>query len=164
VTGTDQMDLTAAVGSFLTHEADLLDNWQLDEWFGLFAPGAVYIVPATDLRDGDAGRDLMLVHDDYFLIQERVKSLLRRSAHAEYPRSRTRRLITNISVRETDPGQFDVRANFLVFRIRAGRTDQYVGSYRHQLLRLDSGEFRFTERRSVLDHENLDQGKLSIIL
>jgi p-cumate 2,3-dioxygenase subunit beta len=164
VTQTDRVDLNAVVESFLTHEADLLDNWRLNEWLGLFAPGAVYVVPSTDLPDGDPGRDLVLVHDDYFLIAERVKSLLRRSAHAEFPRSRTRRLITNVSVREAGQELFDVRANFLVFRIRARRTDQYVGSYRHRLLRLESGEFRFTERRSVLDHESLDQGKLSIIL
>jgi p-cumate 2,3-dioxygenase subunit beta len=164
VTRTDRIDLNAEVEAFLTHEADLLDNWRLEEWFELFAPGAVYVVPATDLRDGDPGHDLVLVHDDYFLIAERVKSLLRRSAHAEFPRSRTRRLITNVSVRDAGQELFDVRANFLVFRIRSRRTDQYVGSYRHRLMRLESGEFRFTERRSVLDHESLDQGKLSIIL
>lgn len=164
MTQTTRVDLNAVVEAFLTHEADLLDNWRLEEWFGLFAADAVYIVPSTDLRDGDPGHDLVLVHDDYFLIAERVKSLLRRSAHAEFPRSRTRRLITNIDVREAGQELFDVRANFLVFRIRARRTDTYVGSYRHRLLRLESGEFRFTERRSVLDHESLDQGKLSIIL
>ncbi|MDB4873047.1 MAG: p-cumate dioxygenase [Massilia sp.] len=163
---TPRPDLRAAAEDFLFGEAELLDSWRLVQWFKLFAPGGQYLVPTTDLPDGDAAQDLMLVHDDYPLLEQRVKSLLRRSAHAEFPQSRTRHLITNVRILQ-DAGDaedaFEVRANFVVYRIRAGRTDRYIGSYRHRLVRADD-DFRFLVRRSVLDHDALTQGKLSIIL
>lgn len=156
-------DLRASVEDFLYYEAELLDGWKLLQWFELFAPEGRYLVPATDLPDGDPALDLMLVHDDHALLEQRVKSLLRRSAHAEFPQSRTRRLITNVTVLEVDGDLFEARANFAVYRFRAGRTDHYIGSYRHQLAPAPGG-YLFVERRSIMDHEALTQGKLSIIL
>jgi p-cumate 2,3-dioxygenase subunit beta len=156
-------DLRASVEDFLHFEAELLDSWKLLQWFELFAPDGRYLVPSTDLPNGEPSTDLMLVHDDYALLEQRVKSLLRRSAHAEFPQSRTRRLVTNVTVFEAEPGLFEARANFAVYRFRASRADCYVGSYRHRLIP-DGERYLFLERRSVLDHEALTQGKLSIIL
>ena len=145
-------DLRAVAEDFLFDEAELLDSWQLLRWFKLFAPGSHYIVPATDLPDGDPAADLMLVHDDYPLLEQRVRSLLRRSAHAEFPQSRTRRLITNVRISQQTQHDFQVRANFVIYRIRAGRTDRYIGSYTHELRR-EKNNFLFTTRRSVLDND-----------
>lgn len=156
-------DLRASIEDFLYEEAELLDSWKLLQWFKLFAPGGQYLVPTTDLPGGDPAQDLMLVHDDHALLEQRVKSLLRRSAHAEFPQSRTRRLIANVAVLEVDADLLEAHANFVVHRFRAGRSDRYVGSYRHRLIQAEEG-FLFMERRSVLDHEALTQGKLSIIL
>jgi p-cumate 2,3-dioxygenase beta subunit len=160
---TPRPDLRPVVEDFLFLEADLLDTWQLLAWYKLFAPGGEYLVPATDLPEGDGSRDLMLVHDDYLLLEQRVRSMLRRSAHAEFPQSRTRHLIANVRVSADERGRYHARANFVVYRNRAGRTDRYVGYYAHVLVR-DGDSFRFQTRRSVLDHEALSQGKLSIIL
>jgi p-cumate 2,3-dioxygenase beta subunit len=157
-------DLRAAAEEFLYAEAELLDAWNLVQWFALFTPIGQYVVPATDLPDGDPARDLMLVHDDYALLEQRVKSLLRRSAHAEFPQSRTRRLITNVSAFDVAGPLIEIRANFVVYRFRSGRTDRYIGSYRHRVTTTDEGSFQFVERRAVLDHDALTQGKLSIIL
>lgn len=156
-------DLRAAAEDFLFDEAALLDSWRLMPWLELFAPGGQYMVPATDLPDGDPTGDLMLVHDDYALLEQRVKSLLRRSAHAEFPQSRTRRLIANVRILQDGDDVFELYANFVVYRMRSGRTDRYIGSYRHRMARVGA-DFRFLVRRSVLDHEALTQGKLSIIL
>jgi hypothetical protein len=51
---------------FLYHEANLLDRWQLEEWLALFSDRGRWLVPSTDLPDGDPARDLFLVHDDLF--------------------------------------------------------------------------------------------------
>lgn len=161
-------DLRPAAEDFLFGEADLLDSWRLTDWFRLFAPDGTYLVPTTDLADADPSRDLMLVHDDHALLEQRVRSLLRRSAHAEFPQSRTRRLISNVRVMQTSDDSVDVKANFVIYRIRAGRTDRYIGSYRHRLAmsgeQSSSPQFQFLVRCSILDHEALTQGKLSIIL
>jgi p-cumate 2,3-dioxygenase beta subunit len=157
--------LVRAVESFLYEEAELLDQWRLHEWLELFTAEGHYLVPSTDLPDGDPAKDLFLVQDDRFLLEQRVNSLLTRSAHAEYPHSRTRRMVGNIRVLGREDGLLDVRANFAVHRVRNGTLDTYIGQYRHILEPRDGGGFRFVERKAVLDLDALrPHGKVSIIL
>jgi len=160
----EQAALKDEVERFLYDEAELLDAWRLHEWLELFTADAHYLIPATDLPDGDPTRDLFLIHDDRFLLEQRVNSLLTRAAHAEYPHSRTRRLITNIRVTQELAGKVNVYSNFGVFRVRNGTLDTYVGSYRHVLVR-DGDDLRFLVRTAILDLDALrPQGKVSIIL
>lgn len=157
--------LSAEAERFLYGEADLLDDWRLPEWLELFLPEGQYLVPSTDLPDGDPGRDLFMVQDDRFLLEQRIGSLMKRSAHAEYPHSRTRRMISNVVAGSDDEGRVHIRANFAVFRMRNGAFDTYVGCYRHVLERDESGALRYLVRRSVLDLSSLrPHGKVSIIL
>ncbi|MGW1783695.1 aromatic-ring-hydroxylating dioxygenase subunit beta [Streptomyces sp. NPDC002143] len=161
---TPGADRLRAVEQFLFEEAELLDEWRLHEWLALFSSSGVYLVPATDKPDGNPARDLFLVQDDRFLLEQRVNSLLTRSAHAEYPHSRTRRVISNVLVSLNDDGTLGIKANFTVFRVRNGTLDTYVGHYRHVLTDED-GEFRFLVRKAVLDLDALrPHGKVSIIL
>ena len=45
--------LRLAVEEFLVEEAHLLDEWKLDDWLALFQEGADYVVPSTDVPEGD---------------------------------------------------------------------------------------------------------------
>lgn len=157
--------LVRSVEEFLYAEADLLDEWRLHEWLALFTERGRYLVPSTDKPDGDPTRDLFLVQDDRFLLEQRVNSLMTRAAHAEYPHSRTRHLVTNVKAAETEGGLIEARANFAVFRARNGAVDTYFGRYTH-LLEIDGDRgFRFVTRKAILDLEALrPHGKVSIIL
>jgi p-cumate 2,3-dioxygenase beta subunit len=158
-------DVLRSVERFLYREADLLDSWRLHEWLDYFAPSAHYLVPATDLPNGDPRTDLFLIHDDRFLLEQRINSLLTRAAHAEYPHSRTRRIIGNVQAYERADGHLEISANFAVYRIRSGAVDTYVGQYRHELIPDDRLGFQFATRKAVLDLEALrPHGKVSIIL
>lgn len=154
-----------AVEDFLYHEAELLDAWCLEEWLGLFEPGATYEIPSTDTPDGRHGETLYLVSDDWTRLQARVKRLSSRNAHVENPRSRTRRLITNVRVAPGDgPGLLAVSANFLIARSRYQITDFYPGTYHHVLV-VGAEPLRFRRRKAVLDLEALRPvGKVSIII
>jgi p-cumate 2,3-dioxygenase subunit beta len=157
--------LQREVEQFLFAEAELLDEWRLHEWLELFAPEGQYLIPTTDKPDGDPSRDLFLVQDDRFLLQQRVNSLLTRSAHAEYPHSLTRRIVSNVRASQADDATVDVAANVVVFRSRAGTVHTYVAHYRHVLLRGEDGGFQFLIRKSILDLDALrPHGKVSIIL
>ena len=157
--------LVRSVERFLYEEAELLDTWRLHEWLELFTPHGQYLVPSTDKPDGDPARDLFLIQDDRFLLEQRVNSLLTRAAHAEYPHSRTRHMITNVRVADLGEGRFAVTANFAVFRMRAGNTDTYVGQYRDVLVQEGDGTFRYEIRKAVLDLDALrPHGKVSVIL
>lgn len=158
-------DLHFRVEQFLFAEAELLDQWRLHEWLGLFAHDAYYEIPATDKPDGDPRRDLFLVHDDRFLLEQRVNSLLTRAAHAEYPHSSTRRIIGNVRLTSVEGSRIEVAANFAVYRCRAGVTDIYAGTHKHVLEATEDGSFRFVRRTAILAHDALrPHGKVSILL
>src|SRR5882724_9147865 len=79
------------IEDFLFTEADLLDEWRLPEWLELFTEDAIYYVPSTDVApDSSPDKNLFYVADDRFLPSERSKRLMQRTAHAEFPHSRTR--------------------------------------------------------------------------
>ncbi len=151
---------------FLYHEADLLDGWDLEAWLALCTDDVVYEVPATGMPDGSPATSLFLIHDDRFMLESRIKRLLSRNAHAENPRSRTRRLITNVRVRGNGGSdEMEVRASFHVIRFRDDAMHHYVGRYTYRLRRVD-GQLRIAHRRAALDADSLRHsgGKVSILL
>jgi p-cumate 2,3-dioxygenase beta subunit len=153
----------ADVEDFLFFEADLLDRWFLDEWLTLFDDPCEYLVPPTNLPDAVPGHDAFLVHDDRKLLEQRVASLQKRSAHAEWPHSKTRRLVTNVRV-AVSGHELQVFANFTVYRVRNGQVATYIGRYEHQMVEKDS-RLLFRQRAAVLDLDALrPEGKISIIL
>jgi p-cumate 2,3-dioxygenase beta subunit len=156
--------LRLEVEDFLVDEAALLDAWELDEWLALFAPDGKYIVPSTDLPDGDPSRDLTIIDDDYLRLSWRVKRLKSRHAHREFPWSRTRRLVTNVRVAGDRGDEVDVEASVVVYRFRHGHQDQFIAHYRYTLVR-DGETFKIRRRRAELDMERLSpNGALSMIL
>jgi p-cumate 2,3-dioxygenase beta subunit len=157
--------LRLAVEHFLFEEAAYLDTWRLDEWLSLFTEDARYLIPTTDLPDGNPERDMMFVDDNRVRLEGRVERLKGRYAHREYPWSRTRRFISNVRLTRIAPEELDVEASFVVYRARADIIAPYIGIYRYTLVRLDSGGFRIRRRRAELDLERLgDHGAISIIL
>ena len=51
--------LQLEVEQLLYLEARLLDDWSLDAWLALYTPDARYVVPTTDLPEGDPRSDLV---------------------------------------------------------------------------------------------------------
>jgi p-cumate 2,3-dioxygenase beta subunit len=154
----------AEIEEFLYEEAALLDAWRLREWLALLTDDATYEVPSTDTPDGDARTTLFLVADDIGRIRSRVNQLLGKTAWAENPRSRTRRLVTNVRILDANGDTVRVAANFVVYRMRVEQVDTYVGRYEHTLVRRD-GVLKIRHRRAILDLEALrPHGKVSIIL
>ena len=155
--------LREQVEDFLFREAELLDDWRLDDWVSLFTEDARYVVPTTDLPEGDPQRDLVFIDDDVTRLRARVVRLNSRHAHREYPWSRTRRFVSNVRVAESASGELMVTSNVMVYRFRSGEGAPYVGSIRYTLRR-NGGEFKIAYRRATLDLEALSwHGAVSII-
>lgn len=146
-------------------EAALLDEWRLEEWLAMLTDDATYSVPPNDRPDADPANTLFTLADDIVRIRERIKRLMSPECHAEYPHSRTRRLITNVRVLEASGDTATVAANFICHRFRRyERQREYVGYYRYVLKRMGS-ELRIKDRRVVLDaHELGSLGSVSFIL
>ena len=155
----------AEVEDFLYREAALLDDWKLDEWEALLTDDASYFVPPNDQLEGDHRNTLFLIADDRERIRQRVIRIKDPNCHAEHPRSRTRRMISNVRILGVDGDLVTVTANFACYRYRRyERIREYVGSYRYLLVRAGNS-FRIRERRVLIDaHELGALGSVSFIL
>ena len=160
---TESLLLQHEVEQLLYREARLLDDWNLDAWLTLYTEDARYVVPTTDLPEGNPESDLVFIDDDYARMTARTVRLKSRHAHREYPWSRTRRFISNVMVTAVDGDEIEATASVAVWRFRAGESSPYVGRYDVKMRRVD-GQLRLCHKRAILDLEELsDHGALSII-
>jgi p-cumate 2,3-dioxygenase subunit beta len=152
------------IEDFLYEEAALLDEWRLDEWLELLTDDATYEVPSTDTPDGDPQTTLSLIADDKTRLRSRVAQLLGKSAWAENPPSRTRRMISNVRMLQVEGEAVHVTANFVVYRLRFEQMDTYIGRYEYSLVQQE-GRLKIRARKAILDLEALrPHGKVSFIL
>lgn len=153
------------VEDFLFFEAQLLDEWRLDEWQELLTEDARYLVPSNDCPKGDPRRSLFLIADDRARLDQRLLRIKSADCHAESPKSRTCRMITNVRIEGIEGSLIRVAANFICYRFRRhGRTYPFVGSYRY-VLRQAGGALRIKERKVILASEELGAlGSVSFIL
>lgn len=149
------------VEDFLYEEAALLDAWRLDDWLKLLTRDAIYQVPSNDRPDADPKDTLFLVADDINRIRARVTRLKDKSAHAEYPPSRTQRMISNVRITGRNGATLRAEANFIVHRFRhEERIREYVGRYRYEL-RTEKGELKIARRLAIID--SMELGALSSV-
>ena len=149
------------VEDFLYAEAALLDAWKLDEWLALLTDDAVYRVPSNDKPLSDPKDTLFTIADDIHRIRARVTRLKDKNAHAEFPLSRTRRMIGNVRILEQEARTIKVAANFIVHRFRRNESvRQYVGQYRYTL-RIEGDSFRIASREAIIDA--LELGSLASV-
>ena len=152
---------------FLYHEAELLDAWQLPEWSELYTEDALYEVtsPASaDPINSNPANTLFLISDRIDRIRGRAKRLMKKSAHAEYPRSKTRHMVSNVRIVGEEDGGTRIRANFAVFRTKEDTSTIYMGEYFYTVVR-DGDALKIKRKRAILDLNSLyNQGRLTIIL
>jgi p-cumate 2,3-dioxygenase beta subunit len=164
---TTAADVTRSdVEDFLYEEAALLDEWKLQEWLGLLTMDATYRVPSNDSPDSDPRSSLFTIADDIRRIRARVARLEDPAAHAEFPRSRLRRTISNVRIVKAEGQELQIAANFIVYRMRRDEhVRTFVGHYRHTLRVEANGELKLARREAVLDACELgSMGAVSFIL
>jgi benzoate/toluate 1,2-dioxygenase beta subunit len=125
---------------FLIHEARLLDEARFDEWLSLFAPDAWYWVPAE--ADQSSPRDTVsLMYDDRRLLETRVRRLASPRIYSQEPRSRTSRIIANVTIEDltTDGCACTVRSKLQLLEYRRETQRIFGGTCFHRLVREPNG-------------------------
>lgn len=160
-----------AVVTFLYEEATLLDQIRLQEWSERLATDLIYTVPLRHTRlqselSSTIVRSVQHYHDDYRSIMGRVLRLSGKSAWAEDPPSRTRRLVTNVFVEETEKAdEFVVTSYLLLTRSRFKDVHvDIVSGERRDVLRLVDGEFKLARREVIIDQAVVGTPNLAVFL
>lgn len=135
---------------FLYREAQYADEHRFDEWLALWAPGDIlYWVPAG----GDAidpRLHVSIAYDDSrALLEERITRLKSKGVHSQQPRSRVRRLLSNVAIASDDGRRAQVEANFLLAELRRGHQDLFAGRMIFQL-QYDDAAIRIASKKVLL--------------
>jgi 3-phenylpropionate/cinnamic acid dioxygenase small subunit len=130
---------------FLLHEARLLDEGKFDDWLELFTPEAWYWVP-SEPDQADPAETVSLIYDDRRLLETRVRRLASPRMYSQEPRSRTSRIISNVTIEDAGPlptlarerGRvgwgYTVRSKFLMIEYRRERQRLFGGTVLHRLV------------------------------
>jgi 3-phenylpropionate/cinnamic acid dioxygenase small subunit len=161
-----------SIVEYLYEEASLLDQIRLQEWGARLATDLVYTAPLRQTlgmshQSATYVRSMQHFHDDYRSIMGRIMRLTgTKSAWAEDPPSRTRRLVTNVLVHTTAKAdEFAVVSYLLITRSRFNFDEfDLISAERHDVLRRDGASFKLARREILLDQAVLGTPNLAIFL
>jgi benzoate/toluate 1,2-dioxygenase subunit beta len=120
--------------AFLINEARLLDEAQFDDWLALFTDDAHYWVP-SEPNQQDPFTTVSLMYDDRRLLETRVRRLASPRIYSQEPRSRTSRMVANVTIEATDSASVTVRSKFMMVEFRRNEQRLFAGTSFHRLLR-----------------------------
>ncbi len=157
---------------FIYDEAALLDQQKFDDWAALLAEDLSYTAPLRITRQGPDRlntivRTTLHFDDDHSSIMARLERLGTKSAWAEDPPSRTRRLITNVRAWQTAKSEeFEVESYLLLSRSRYEQSQlQLLSCVRHDLVRRSApGAFKLARREIIVDQSVLGMANLAVFL
>ena len=121
---------------FLLHEAQLLDEAKFDEWLAMFTAEAWYWVP-SEPDQADPVETVSLIYDDRRLLETRVRRLASPRMYSQEPRSRTSRMIGNVSIEDADRDACTVRSKFMMIEYRREQQRLFGGTMLHRLMQSD---------------------------
>jgi 3-phenylpropionate/cinnamic acid dioxygenase small subunit len=124
--------------ALLVGEAQLLDEGKFEDWLALFTENAWYWVPSEPDQESPL-TTVSLMYDDRKLLETRVRRLVGPRMHAQEPRSRTSRIVANVTLRERRPAAALVRSRFVMVEYRRGEQRLFAGTCLHELVRTDDG-------------------------
>ena len=121
---------------FLQHEARLLDEGKFDDWLALFTPDGSYWVPSEPDQD-NPHETVSLIYDDRRLLETRGRRLASARIYSQEPRSRTSRIVSNVSIEDGDNNACTVRSKFLMVEYRREAQRLFAGTAVHRLVQND---------------------------
>jgi 3-phenylpropionate/cinnamic acid dioxygenase small subunit len=136
------------VENFLYREARLMDEHAYDEWLSLWTDDALYWVPCND-DDIDPQRHVSIIYDNRPRLEDRIDRLKSGAAYAQDPKSRLRRVVSNIEVEEGENGEITVYSNFNLTELRRSRQDTFAGRTVHKL-RAQGSSFKIAYKKVLL--------------
>jgi benzoate/toluate 1,2-dioxygenase beta subunit len=142
---------------FLVHEARLLDDQRFDEWLALFTPEARYWVPSQP--DQASPLDTVsLIYDDRRLLETRVRRLASPRIYSQEPRSRTSRIVTNVTIEQADESGTLTRSKFAMVEYRREQQRHFAGTCWHTLV-VSESVIRIAQKRvDLLDCDGVMDG------
>jgi benzoate/toluate 1,2-dioxygenase beta subunit len=130
---------------FVLHEALLLDEARFDEWLALFPLDGWYWVP-SEPGQSDPHDTVSLIYDDRRLLETRIRRLASPRMYSQEPRSRTSRMVGNVTIEDAEGRAATVRSKFVMIEYRREQQRLFTGTAWHRLVQID-GAIRIAWKR-----------------
>lgn len=154
---------------FLYSEARALDRRDFETWHAMLAEDIIYQMPIritqTKQHDG-IGHGMGHFDEDYASLTSRLRRLGMKSAWAEDPPSRTRRMVTNILVSPTDKDtEFEVVSYLHLLRSRGDEPDMsHLSCERRDRIRFEGDVTKICYRDITMDQSVLGMPNMAVFL
>lgn len=137
-TAADSAAVLREFEAFLYREASLMDSHAYDAWLDLWTEDALYWLPCNE-EDVDPARELSIVYERREEIAARVRRLRGKFAHAQSPKSRLLRVLSNIVVESALDDTITGVSNFVLGDVRLNHQNVWFGRNHHTLVRTPDG-------------------------
>src|SRR5258706_8097093 len=134
------LQLQREVEQFIYREARLQDEHQYDAWEALWADDGVYWIPANG-DDIDPETQMSIIYDNRSRIGLRIKQFHTGKRHTQTPRSRLRRIVSNVEIIGLADEQLSVASNAMIFESNL-RADTIWATRNEYILRRAGESFR----------------------
>jgi 3-phenylpropionate/cinnamic acid dioxygenase small subunit len=160
--GSRDYQLLAEVTQFIYREARLQDEHRYEEWELLWTDDGIYWIPANG-DDVDPETKMSIVYDNRSRISVRVRQLQTGKRHTQIPRSRLRRVISNVEITEETADELEVVANALIVEATP-REERVWASKNVYRLRLQDGALKMARKKVVLVNNESALATLSFLI
>lgn len=150
------------IEAFLVREARLMDEHRYDEWMELWEDDLVYWVPCNE-DEINPGRHVSLIYDGRESLTERIWRLKGKQAHAQRPKSKLQRVVSNVVLERDEGGEVVVSSAFVLGEVRNAVQTVYLGRNVHTLSRRD-GALRMKQKKVMLLNNDAPIGNLTFLL
>lgn len=170
------------IEQFYYNEAQLLDDRQFQQWLALLDDAIQYTMPSrinvqvdNKMRDQEAMLDISreleaqgsagspLREENIIHLGMRVQRAYKINSWAENPPARTRRLVSNIRIREHEQECVTVASNFILHFARPGSENfTYSGERQDQLIVTEEC-IKIAKRAVLMDYADIDYPTLGLL-
>ena len=142
------MALLNEVTQWVYREARLQDEHRYDEWEALWTDDGVYWIPANG-DGGDPEQEMSIVYDNRSRIALRIRQFHTGKRYSQTPKSRLRRVVSNIEILSDDAQELTVASNALIFESHV-RGDTLWAARNEYRLRRDGDALKMAFKKVVL--------------
>jgi 3-phenylpropionate/cinnamic acid dioxygenase small subunit len=142
------LELLREVEQFIYREARLQDEHEYDAWEALWADDGVYWIPANG-DDIDPESQMSIIYDNRSRIALRIKQFHTGKRHSQTPRSRLRRVVSNVEILSSEGQELRVGANAMIFESNLRADTVWAARYEY-LLRREDDTLRMARKKVIL--------------
>src|SRR3954452_24491333 len=136
------------IQKFLYGEARLMDEHRYSDWLALWDDDGIYWVPCNS-EGTDPENEVAIIYDNHSRLTDRIARFESGTVMAQNPKTKMRRVVSNIEIAESNERETTVASNFLLIEVRQLQQIIWAGQSTHRL-RMTADGFKIGFKKVIL--------------